>query len=186
MKIDVTQLLSGKANKLDFDYLIPTDERTIAELALDGDAVLLLPPPDVTFTEPVRVTGTISNSSGSMELKACAEITYATDCARCIEPITGTFSLEFTRDAVAAGVLTNEDLEGYLIVDNGLLDIDEQLVEELLMEFPMRFLCSDSCKGICQKCGQNLNLADCGCASKKEIDPRLAILQKLLDNSEEL
>jgi len=185
MKLDVTQLLSGKTNKLDFDYLIPTDASAIAE-AMEDDSVLLLPPIDVTFTEPVHVRGSVTNSSGSMELKACAEIKYATNCARCIEPIVGTFSLEFTRDAVAAGILQNADLEGYLIVENGLLDIDEQLVEELLMEFPMRFMCSDDCKGICQKCGQNLNLADCGCASKKEIDPRLAILQKLLDNSNDL
>jgi uncharacterized protein len=48
------------------------------------------------------------------------------------------------------------------------------------MEFPLRFLCHDDCKGLCQRCGKNLNEGECDC-SKKEIDPRMAPLQKLLD-----
>ena len=41
-------------------------------------------------------------------------------------------------------------------------------------------LCSEDCKGLCPRCGADLNLGPCSC--KKETDPRLAVLAKLLEN----
>ena len=64
------------------------------------------------------------------------------------------------------------------VIDN-TEDIDEQLKEELEMAFPIRFLCKDDCRGLCQRCGKNLNEGECGC-NTKEIDPRLAPLKDLL------
>ena len=42
-----------------------------------------------------------------------------------------------------------------------------------------KFLCSEDCKGLCPRCGKNLNLGPCGC--RKEPDPRFAVLEQLLD-----
>lgn len=181
MKLDMTQMLSDKVNKIEFDYLIPVefDEN-------DEKAIPVIPPDFVEFTDPIHVFGTIVNTAGYMALNAFAEIKYLTECARCLNPVTGVFSMDFSRTVAPRGTLQNEEADEYVIIDDGKLDIDEQLVEELMLEFPMRFLCSEDCKGICQKCGQNLNEKDCGCANKKEIDPRLAILQKLLENSDEM
>ena len=47
------------------------------------------------------------------------------------------------------------------------------------MNLPGRFLCSEDCKGLCPKCGADLNLGDCGC-DKEDIDPRWADLQKIM------
>ena len=58
--------------------------------------------------------------------------------------------------------------------------MDEPLREQIEMEFPVRFLCKDDCKGLCSKCGQNLNRGECSC-NKKEIDPRLAPFAKILE-----
>jgi uncharacterized protein len=44
-----------------------------------------------------------------------------------------------------------------------------------------KFLCREDCKGLCARCGKNLNLGPCGCG--KEIDPRFAVLEQLLDKS---
>ena len=43
-----------------------------------------------------------------------------------------------------------------------------------------RFLCQDDCKGLCPHCGVNLNHGSCNC--KPDTDPRLAVLEQLLDN----
>ena len=43
-------------------------------------------------------------------------------------------------------------------------------------------LCSDDCKGLCFKCGVDLNVEPCRC--KPEVDPRLAALAQLLDNED--
>ena len=74
--------------------------------------------------------------------------------------------------------------DDYVIVKNGLLDIDRELVDDLMLEFPSKLLCKEECAGLCSKCGKSLNFGTCDCPKKKEIDSRFAILQKLLENDE--
>ena len=45
----------------------------------------------------------------------------------------------------------------------------------------MKRLCDENCKGLCERCGANLNKAPCSCVTEK-IDPRLAVLKQLLQN----
>ena len=117
-----------------------------------------------------------------MNLNAEATIAYASSCARCLEDISGTFILKFNRIVANSGTLQNEQSDGFIVAKNGLLDIDRELVEDLLLEFPSRLLCKEECAGLCPNCAKNLNFGPCDCPKKKEIDPRLAILQKLLEN----
>ena len=74
-------------------------------------------------------------------------------------------------------------MDEYAVIENGGLALDELVREELLLCFPTRFLCSPDCPGLCPKCGKPLRLGDCGCP-KREPDPRLAVLGKLLEQSE--
>ena len=48
------------------------------------------------------------------------------------------------------------------------------------VKFPVRFLCDEDCKGLCPKCGKDLNEGECSCVTK-EVDPRLEPLRKLLE-----
>ena len=173
MVLDITSLINGKLSRIDFDYTI-----------VNSDDNPILPPDDVCFTAPVRVKGFVTDNAGYMELNASCEIDYASHCARCLESVEGTFVLDFNRVVAVSGTLQNEDDDSYVIVKNGLIDIDRALVEDLLLEFPTKLLCNDDCKGLCPKCGKNLNKESCDCASKKEIDPRLAILQTLFNDEE--
>ncbi len=59
------------------------------------------------------------------------------------------------------------------------MDLLALVREQIVLNFPMKPLCTDLCKGICLKCGKDLNKGDCGC-NVKEIDPRLEALKKLL------
>lgn len=60
------------------------------------------------------------------------------------------------------------------------LDLLDLVREQITLNLPMKPLCNDLCKGICVKCGMDLNTGSCGC-SKEDIDPRLAALKRLLD-----
>lgn len=60
------------------------------------------------------------------------------------------------------------------------LDLRELLKEQVLLNEQMKPLCSEQCKGICPKCGTDLNAGQCNCGGK-EVDPRLEALKKLLD-----
>ncbi len=43
------------------------------------------------------------------------------------------------------------------------IDLEEAVYTELLLNFPMKNVCREDCKGLCIKCGANLNYGDCGC-----------------------
>ena len=62
-------------------------------------------------------------------------------------------------------------------------DFDRDIIEELSLELPIYHLCNEDCPGLCSVCGKKLDGA-CKCSQEKEIDPRLEIFKKLLDNSE--
>ncbi|MBD3264802.1 MAG: hypothetical protein GF375_06845 [Candidatus Omnitrophica bacterium] len=46
------------------------------------------------------------------------------------------------------------------------LDIDKDIREEILLNFPLKVLCSSKCKGLCPGCGANLNIEACKCRDK--------------------
>lgn len=165
MEIDVSPALRGEVRRIDFGY--------------DADAPEN--PPDVTFTGRVRIRGTFTDQSGYMAVKLTADLPYSTHCARCFREISGVFTLNFEKPAAVSGTLSDrQDAEDYILIQKGTIDPDPMVSEALTLEFPMVFLCKEDCKGLCPKCGKDLNDGECGCP-KKEIDSRLAILGKLLD-----
>ena len=173
MKLDLRPLLAGD-RILTFDYDLPLD------IDSEDTASYLY---GVGFPSPMKVSGEITNTAGYMRMSASASVSYQAACARCLCDVAGEFttSLEKTvapRDVL--GDLDEDKLDDYAIIEDGFLDMDEPLREQIEMEFPVRFLCKDDCKGLCSKCGHNLNKGDCGC-QKKEIDPRLAPLAKILE-----
>ena len=170
MILDVGPLLRGEKTQITFDYKLPP-----------------IPMDRVKFKDDAHVVGQITDSAGYMQLTAQAHLAYEAECDRCLDTVLGEFVLGFERVVADEGTLTEEQIEDnvdeYVIVENGRLDIDEQLAEALLLDFPRKILCSDSCPGLCPKCGKSLKLGDCGCP-KKEIDPRLAVLAQLLNKED--
>ena len=173
MKLDLRPLLAGD-RLLTFDY----------ELALDADSedtVSFLT--DVDFPSPMKVSGEITNTAGYMRMTLTMSVDYVAQCARCLSPVTGQFTLDLEKTVAPRNLLGDLDedkLDEFAIIEDGFLDMDEQLREQLEMEFPMRFLCTEDCKGLCPKCGKNLNEGECNC-DHTEIDPRMEPLRKLLE-----
>lgn len=112
-----------------------------------------------------------------MFIHADVSLNYKTACARCAEPVEGKMNFSFEKDIANGGV--DEDNDDYIFVKNQKIDLSEPLEEELLLVLPAKTLCREDCRGLCPKCGKNLNLGDCGCG-KSQGDPRLAILKTLL------
>src|SRR5215213_1252628 len=61
------------------------------------------------------------------------------------------------------------------------VDLDELVREQILLALPSRHLCREDCKGLCQRCGANLNNGPCSC-EQGEVDPRWAALADLKKN----
>ena len=117
-----------------------------------------------------------------MRLVATAEIPYSGACARCLSEVNDVYTMPFERTVVTEGTLTEEqeedNVDEYVILQNGMLDIDDSVREALILTFPMRLLCEEDCPGLCPKCGKSLKEGSCGC-STKEVDPRWAVLASL-------
>ena len=177
MILDISPLLSGEKRKLDIDYML-----TVSSDETDGGAVNLS---GVRFPHPARVLGQITDNAGYMRLTLAVTLPYATVCARCAKEVTGEFEMNFERTVVPEGMVEDaeEKEEDFAVAENGKLDIDEQLVELLELEFPTRILCREDCKGLCQRCGKDLNEGPCDCPTV-EPNPAFAKLLKLFDEEE--
>ena len=172
MKLDLRPLLAGE-RLLTFDYELPLN------IDPEDTSSFLY---GVSFPSPMKVRGEITNTAGYMRMTLTMSVDYQAACARCLSPVAGCFSLNLEKTVAPRKLLSDLDenkLDDYAIIDDGFLDMDEPLLEQLEMEFPIRFLCSEDCRGLCPKCGRNLNEGECGCETK-EIDPRLEPLRKLL------
>jgi uncharacterized protein len=173
VKLDLRPLLAGDRNlAFEYEFALDTDPTDTASF-LYG----------VSFPSPMKVKGEITNTAGYMRMQLTASVNYQTECARCLSPIGGEFTLDLEKTVAPRNLLSDLDedkLDDYAIIEDGFLDMDEQITAQFEMEFPSRFICREDCKGLCQRCGKNLNEGECDC-SEKEIDPRLAPLKKLLE-----
>lgn len=128
------------------------------------------------FTSPIKVVGKAVNTAGIATLTYCVDFTLSLNCDRCLEPFAHRFNYSFEQILVSSLSTDNDE---YILVEGGSLDLDELVLSDILLNLPSKLLCSRDCKGLCPKCGANLNHTTCLCA-KKEIDPRLAALSDLL------
>lgn len=162
MRYDIQQLLAEGGSAIDFEF----------DLALTPNADLA--------DGVAHVKGNIRNHGGYLELSADTRVVATAVCARCGEGFP--FTTRFSTVRPVAKALTDNENDDYIIADeDGFIDLSDTFGEELVLELPAKYLCHEDCKGLCTKCGANLNKKSCGC-STKEIDPRLEVLKALLKN----
>jgi len=143
--------------------------------------------PDVEQVGPLTVTGEadlIIENRGHKEtvedirLRAGYHGDFELLCARCLDPVPqrlqGDFDLIFRPESAdgdgAERSISEEETEiGYY--DKGGLLLEDVVREQVLLSLPARTLCGPDCKGLCQRCGQNLNQGKCQC-DEAAADPR--------------
>lgn len=130
------------------------------------------------FTDPVKIKVFAESSAGAVRLSLSAEFDFTKPCDRCFTDTTKHYSMEFVHTVV--GSLSGDYNDEYIEAPNFILDLLSLVQSDILLELPHKFLCNDSCKGLCSKCGSNLNITGCSC-NKAEIDPRLEALKQLLE-----
>jgi uncharacterized protein len=139
--------------------------RLISDAAVEGSAA--------RKGEQVRLRGTIKTE---VELL----------CDRCAAPQSAPLAVEFDTSfipqEVEVGKEENVELQAEDLIlsayEGDAVDLDELVREQILLALPLRHLCREDCKGLCQKCGANLNDTHCSC-EQGEVDPRWAALAAL-------
>jgi len=106
-------------------------------------------------------------------------------CARCLEvvvrDIAKPFDLLYRPQGADAGrdelTVTQAEADIGYYKGDGLL-LEDVLREQVLLAVPIKVVCSDECKGLCPRCGRNLNHEDCTCAEPVP-DPRWGALKDI-------
>lgn len=118
-----------------------------------------------------------AEGSASLKLMAC--------CSRCLAEVPVELDLRFERTVTASDRPDSEDEEaddlGFM--DGCQLDVEAFIRSEILVNWPVKILCKDDCKGLCPVCGQDLNVGDCGCDTFVP-DPRMAVIQDIFNAKE--
>lgn len=120
-------------------------------------------PIDYAFSAPVTLEADYLFNGASIEISGQIHTSLLVSCAKCAGEMEYPVDLEIS--SVFCKTPEEEGAE-YGYVGEELL-LDKMILDEISLELPVRFLCSESCKGLCPVCGKNRNLEDCGCDAKE-------------------
>jgi len=137
VKIDINQI-SPKGLRL-------TENFTPSSLDLETDLI--------KFSGPIKVQAEISKLVNVVTVHLALNATMHTICSRCLEECDIDFKKDFALNFSAK--------------DTGpSIDLDPEIREEIILDYPIKPLCRLHCKGLCAKCGRNLNERNCSCRVK--------------------
>lgn len=164
MFLDVKPILHTPGGCIDFQF-----ELDLSEVEFAGRHPI---------SRPVSVFGTVRNTADVLYLDLTAQTTLNAVCDRCGKTFSREKAVPF--HCMLAESLENGENDEIELLQNGMADLDDLARTAFILEMDTKILCSEDCKGLCSRCGADLNLGPCSC--KKEVDPRLAALAKLLEN----
>ena len=103
---------------------------------------------------------------------------------RCLEPVLQEIRIDVSRefDMDKTDQQRIEALDEINFISGNNLDVERFVYGEVLINLPMKVLCREDCKGLCNRCGANLNQVTCNCDTT-ELDPRMAKIRDIFQNA---
>ena len=158
-----------------------SDDVHFIELSKSANALEL----EEAFKGDVNVKCKMDKTHSQIVLFCELEFTYNCDCDRCTvnynTKLENKFELVYLFSEKLSEEVDEEDLNvHYINRDTDFIDISEEVREYCILAIPYKNLCTEECKGLCYKCGTDLNETKCKCEDEK-IDPKWEALLKLKD-----
>lgn len=164
MILDVRPILCAPGKTLEFQF-----QMDLSDVEFEGR---------YPASRPVETKGLVRNTAGLLELSLSAWTTLDFVCDRCGKEFLQ--EKEVSYSCMLAEELQNEDSDEIVLLEDGRVDVGDLARTEFILGMDTKTLCSEDCKGLCPRCGTDWNIGPCSC--KKEPDPRMAALAKLLEN----
>lgn len=168
MKINVANLADRPGEEIPFKFTT-----TAGEIDAIADTY--------SFEGDIVVRGVYVHTGRCYRFTGQISCTKSFVCDRCLEPSSlqqvHDFNEEFQRGSEPVSGGEKAKIVNYF--DGDVIDLSPVVRDVLLSDQPLNNICNADCRGLCLKCGANLNHGDCGC-DRTVIDPRLAALQQLL------
>ena len=138
---------------------------------------------DAALSEPVITDFVLAHKDRDLHVDGTVGTAIRFRCSRCNREFSRPFSASFDLSYLPQPKWTNEGAEIELTYadmeiayyDGIAFDVDLMVLEQIELAMPMRFVCREDCKGLCYKCGADLNEGTCLC-KKEETDSRLSVL----------
>ena len=175
MLIDLSRVLTHEGKKLNMT-IEPSGGSYVCEMGsfpyVGKNSVSLM----ITHTE-----------NQVIRLEGEGTITVLIPCSRCLENVEVPISIEISEeiDMKLTDQERIESLDESSYIQDKQLDTEKLLHNEILIRWPMRVLCKEDCKGICSRCGANLNQGSCDCDTA-DLDPRMAVITDIFKNFKEV
>lgn len=166
MKIDISDIIKNQGVSLDIFF-----EEQIPEF--DNIAY------DCVFDRPVKLAGTLENNGGELTLQADLDTAYSSSCDRCAEPVEGKISLRVEEEIITGDKAEADEI---YVLGGKYLDIDKIIMDNIVLKLPMKQLCKSTCRGLCPRCGCNLNERQCNCKDDFA-NVHFGVLKNIFDNS---
>ena len=136
----------------------------------------------IFFTRPVHVRIRATLTGQTVLIHGTAESDIRIPCSRCLEPFNMKIETDFSGTAVPeipskadpAVVdeieLTADDMD-VIAYSGDSIDLRDEVAQQIIMALPFKPLCRDACKGLCNRCGADLNKTPCQCRNQDESSP---------------
>lgn len=141
--------------RLNVGYLYNKPIGTSREIPIEFDELTI----DDILIKDLRSSVSISRTREGLLLQVGAEAQIQTNCARCLEMFYHPISVEF-EELYQFPSRQREETDLILPVD-GFIDLSPVYREYFILAMPIKRLCKLDCLGLCDICGENLNVKSC-------------------------
>lgn len=132
-------------NQIPLEGLTYEEEVSVSDLDLETEII--------KFCAPIKIKADISKITNAVTVHLTINGRMLSSCSRCLEGL----EIELNKNLDLNYSVTKEDRE---------IDLDPDIREEIVLGYPIKPLCRADCRGLCPKCGKNLNIETCDCKSK--------------------
>ncbi|MBV1822175.1 DUF177 domain-containing protein, partial [Bacteroidales bacterium MSK.15.36] len=121
----------------------------------------------ISFLAPIHFMGSMTNVENTLVLEGLFDTRIELSCSRCLDNIKKEMEVK-VRETFTAN---EADKDGFdIFIDNNIIDMMEVIENNIITILPVKKLCKEDCKGLCPKCGTNLNYNKCNCEKDDNID----------------
>ena len=135
---------------------------------------------DYELILPIKVSGEIYKVDGELQLYINGDFTYVSQCDRCLIETKKDMSFKSTAKLIkdSGNANDSEESDEVIYYNDDELDLKEYIWNQIVSSLPMKNLCSENCKGLCPRCGADLNKEKCQCDTSN-VDLRFEKLREL-------
>ena len=137
----------------------------------------------------ITVNGSLNRIDDDVYLKGTVMTSVIASCSRCLDTLSYPIDSVLKSHYVPSDnqFISKRDVELHAsdidaeVYENQQIDLTQSIRDSILLAVPVICLCKENCKGICSKCGHNLNQGPCECENESFVDPRLESLKNFKD-----